>query len=67
MKRWVNILAQAAGVIGQLVIPAFVANPKSAAKYAAIIAAVQGIAAIIAHNYNPDGTPAALPYQPNKR
>lgn len=32
-----------------------------------VISVAQGTAAIIAHNFNPDGTPAVLPYVPPQK
>ena len=63
MPRWFNITAQAVGMLFQ----AFNAygallGPKYMLLGATIVGSLQAVIAIVAHNYNPDGTPAALPY-----
>jgi hypothetical protein len=63
MPRWINILTQSLLLVCQIINQFFEIIP---AKYktAALIAMamVQGVVAIIAHSYNPDGTNAALPW-----
>lgn len=62
MNKWWNILAQLMGFTMQSVIPTFVTNSGSQEKAAAIVAATQGVVAVIAHYYNPDGTKATTAY-----
>ncbi len=66
MTRLFNFFAQLLGFGAQVVIPTFVTNPTSVGKFAAGIAIAQGVVAVIAHSYNPDGTKATLPYQPDQ-
>ena len=63
MTRWFNIIAQVVGTGLQLFNAYGAILP---AKYqllgATILGALQAVIAIVAHNYNPDGTPATVPY-----
>lgn len=65
MPRWFNAVFQVVALIGQV---ANYVSPWVPAKYHATITAVlstaQGIVAVIAHNWNPDGTPSTTPYKP---
>lgn len=60
MTRFFNIIAQVLA-IGAQVGMTYV-HPKWGLVYQAGIAALQGALAILAHNTNPDGTPASVPY-----
>ena len=68
MKRWLNVILQSSGFVAQVILPTFVFNPQSEAiaygTTAAVVAAVQAIAGVVAHSYNPDGTVAAIAYRP---
>ena len=63
MKRWWNVAFQVAATAGQL---AQVYSPFIPPPYAGMVQAgvtvLQATVAIIAHNFNPDGTPALAPY-----
>lgn len=69
MKRWWNIVLQVAATTGQL---AQLYHPFIPPQYAIPIqlgvSVLQGTVGVIAHNFNPDGTPAVLPFVPvNKK
>lgn len=64
MTRWLNLIFQGAAFAGQVIIPTFVHNPAREATFAGVLAAIQAAVAVIAHGYNPDGTPATQPFQP---
>lgn len=63
MKRWQNILIQFTASTAQI---ANLWLPLVAEEHKGVVAAVLGTvqlgAAVIAHGYNPDGTPASLAY-----
>ncbi len=65
MKRWFNIISQCIGVAAQVlngvgdIVPV-----KYQVLAAGIIGTAQGIIAVIAHNFNPDGTSATSAYRP---
>ena len=65
MKRWWNIAFQVAATAGQL---AQVYDPIIPPPYGGmaqgIAALIQATVGIIAHNFNPDGTPSQAPYIP---
>lgn len=68
MKRWLNILLQILGVggqIGNLIAPLF-PTPEGKAGVAAAIGVAQIVVSVIAHNTNPDGTPAEIAWTPEK-
>lgn len=65
MKRWQNIALQVAGVIGNATVVGAFVPPQHQQKVFAGIAVVQALVSIIASNYNPDGTPAKVAYDPN--
>jgi len=61
--RWLNIVIQGVGtatILGSQFAPLF--PPGVAPKVDVGIAIGQAIAGILAHQYNPDGTPAVVPY-----
>ncbi len=68
MNRWLNIIIQVCGFTAQVVLPTFVFNPHTQAiaygSTAAVAAAAQAIAGIVAHSFNPDGTPSTTAYRP---
>lgn len=64
MKKWFNFVIQLLGFGSAVAVPTFVHNEASLATAGGIIAATQGIVAVIAHYYNPDGTSARAPYKP---
>lgn len=70
MTRWFNFILQVCGFASQVVLPTFVFNPHTQAiaygATAATVAAIQAVAALTAHSYNPDGTPATTAYVPPK-
>jgi hypothetical protein len=63
MPRWVSILAQTLGFVVQGVnqFGGFI-PPEYHLPIALAVGAAQGVMGIIAHSFNPDGTPATLPY-----
>jgi hypothetical protein len=66
MNRWVNLVAQLLGFATQVIIPTFVVDPTKRTTIQGVVAGVQGIVGIVAHSYNPDGTPAVVAYVPKK-
>jgi len=64
VKLWVNILLQVVGTLGQSVNLFTSLVPD---KYKGFVmlgfTLAQGTVAIIAHQYNPDGTPASVAYK----
>jgi hypothetical protein len=63
MPKWVNYLIQAVAMLTQIVNAMGSIFPPKYQGFAAVaIAAVQAIVAAIAHYFNPDGTPAELPW-----
>lgn len=65
MKRFWNILFQV-GAVGTQLLNLYVPfiPPKYVGMITGILTTAQGTAAVVAHNYNPDGTPAEVPYSP---
>lgn len=67
MKRWFNTVFQGIATGAQIVnLYSPFLPPRYQTILAGVLAATQGGVAVVAHKYNPDGTPAALPYQPRK-
>ncbi len=67
MKKWQNYLIQGlalAGQVGNFALANQWGSGNTPELIAAGIAAIQMYVGILAHNYNPDGTPAAAPYRP---
>lgn len=67
MKRWINIAAQlvlGGGQIVNLAAPLMSDDSRKAA--AVVMAGLQLVISVIAHECNPDGTAAAVPYEPKK-
>ena len=63
MPKWFNILSQIILVIIQAMnIVAPLLSEKDKILAAAVVAAIQGVIAVVAHNYNPDGSKACEPY-----
>lgn len=65
MTRSLNISIQILLLLGQvlnMLLPTL--HPEHRIYATVGIAFVQGIAAILAHSYNPDGTPAKVAYDP---
>lgn len=63
MPRWFNILVQGVGTMGQLLnVVGVLVPPKYQLLATTIMGAIQAAIAVVSHNYNPDGTPVALPY-----
>jgi hypothetical protein len=62
-KRIWNIIVQSSAIVGQTVVPTLPVNEEVRSVIHASIAAVQGVAAVIAHNANPDGTSATTAYR----
>lgn len=63
--RW-NVVIQVLATLGQalsLLQPVF--SPDGKVIVATLLALIQASSALIAHFYNPDGTPARLPYNEN--
>lgn len=67
MKRWWNIVAQSLAFVLQAVVPSLPLKPEDRMLTHTIVAGLQGIVAIIAHNYNPDGTDVKCAYFPKKK
>ena len=64
MKRWWNIAFQTVASVTQLAnIYAPFLPPKLQGTVTGILTVAQGAVAILAHQFNPDGTPAAQPYR----
>jgi hypothetical protein len=66
MKRIWNIIVQSTAIVGQTVVPALPLEPEFMRLAHSAIAAIQGIAAVVAHNSNPDGTSAKAAYIEDK-
>lgn len=67
MNRTVNIVIQMLALAAQVanfLLPVLKEEHKIYAT--AAIAGVQGVTGILAHNFNPDATPARVAYEPNK-
>jgi hypothetical protein len=67
MKRWWNITTQSLAFVLQAIVPSLPLKPEQRMLTHTIVAGLQGIVAIIAHNYNPDGTTVKVAYYPNKK
>jgi len=68
MKRSWNTIFQIIATSSQVLnLYAPIIPPKYVGLTAAILSAVQGTAAVIAHSFNPDGTPAETKYVPPQR
>lgn len=67
MKRWLNIVTQSLALVGHSVLPGLPLDPATKALVHTILAGVQGIVGIIAHNFNPDGTTVKVAYYPKKK
>ena len=67
MKLRTSVILQGLGVALQAANLAqpWIHNPKSQATLAAVVGGLQGIAALVAHFSNPDGTPASVAYIPD--
>lgn len=66
MTRRYNAIAQILAVIGHGVNMSTLVPAQMKTEIALMIALAQSVIAIIAHNYNADGTKAELPYTPAK-
>ena len=65
MNSFWNKFIQTSVTITQVVnITAPIVPDKYKPVAAGVLGILQGITAIVAHNYNPDGTPAKVAYQP---
>ena len=64
LKFSVNAVIQVVGVIGHAAAQlSDVLSPKGKFWAGVVLAAAQGVAGVLAHFANPDGSPAALPYR----
>ena len=64
MKRWLNITSQIVFGSGQIVNLAFpILDDKQRVFVAVILGMAQLIISALAHEFNPDGSAAAQPYQ----
>lgn len=64
MKRWWNVVFQTVASVTQLAnLYSPFLPPKIQGTVTGILTLAQGTVGVIAHQYNPDGTPAALPYK----
>ena len=67
MKRFTNILIQSTASAAQVInIFTPVLSDKNKIYATGILSIAQGVTAIIAHNSNPDGTPASVGYVKGK-
>jgi len=65
MPRWLTISLSVVGVISQYsTLATTLVPPAHQAQVSAIIVILMGALAALAHDYNPDGTKATLPYVP---
>lgn len=67
MKRWLSIALQGIAFVGHGVVPQLALEPGTIQTIHAVLGGVQGILALIAHNYNPDGTTVRVAYYPKKK
>lgn len=67
MKRWWNITTQSLAFLLQTVVPALPFEPETRMMLHTIISGLQGFVAILAHNFNPDGTDVKRAYYPKKK
>jgi hypothetical protein len=58
MKRWTNLVFQTVALATQAVVPLLVKDPTKHVALSCAVAAAQGVVGVMAHGYNPDGTPA---------
>ena len=66
MTRNQTIAMQGLAILGQTVIPTMPVSPEWKAFAHGLLAAAQGILAVLAHNHNPDGTTAKVAYMPER-
>ena len=67
MKFSVNVAIQMLALVAQgLMQTQDLLPPRGKFWAMAVLSAVQGVVAVLAHFRNPDGTPAAAPYIPSK-
>lgn len=65
MKRWINIAAQLTLGAGQIVNMAAPLMSDDSRKVAAVVmAGLQLVISVLAHEFNPDGTDARSAYEP---
>jgi len=64
MKRTTLVIIQCVGVSASMLIPMLPVDKQWMAFCATVPAVVQLIAAILAQNFNPDGSDASIPYRP---
>lgn len=64
MKKWIQSLIQISALMTVGVVGVFVEDPATAAKVVFAISLFQAVLGIVAHNFNPDGTPAESAWQP---
>ena len=68
MKIWLNLLVQALGfVVNAATLLTNIVPAKFKPYLVLIISAAQGFISWYAHQYNPDGTPATIPYVANPK
>ncbi len=67
MKRWLNVIGQSVAFVGHSILPGLPLEPDTRSLVHTILAGVQGVMGIIAHQYNPDGTTAKVAYFPKKK
>lgn len=58
-----TVVVQSVAIVGQTVVPDLPVAEETRALIHSIIAALQGVAAVVAHNFNPDGTPVQVAYR----
>lgn len=65
MPRWLNVLIQGLAIAGTAFASFGGLLPVAiGAKIYVAISAAQAAVSVIAHSFNPDGTPATTPYRP---
>lgn len=68
MTRWLSITLQLAAASGQIVnLLESVLNARQKAYVAAVLGIVSLVVNIIAHNSNPDATPAEVAWEPRRK
>lgn len=68
MTRNIQLTFQVLATMAQFILPATPGLPPEWLNFGhAVIAALQGGAAIIGHSFNPDGTSAKVSYEPEKK
>lgn len=65
MPRWLTLVIQLTAVGAQVAAP-YIVSPSSVNTFHTALGALQLFGAVAAHSYNPDGTPASVPYFPAK-